>query len=99
MSGRRFATEGKRRTKCPICGGEIVISALYQVSHNYKLTKSGEMSKKYTVSKEGAEEAMIAGCASGCGAAWEEGEFDITGSGYFIDYKYRDAERERSATE
>ena len=88
MSGKRFATRGERRTKCPLCGGEIIISALYQISHDYKLTKQGRMSKKYTVTNAGSEEAMIAACASGCGAYWEAGEFDVMEGEYFIDHKY-----------
>ena len=27
-----------------------------------------------------------------CGANWEQGDFEITEEGYFIDYKYRDKE-------
>ncbi len=85
---RRFATHGKQRTKCPLCGGEIIVSDLYQYSHDYKLTKSGRLSKKYTVSNAGTEEAVVAGCT--CGANWGIGEFDITKDGYFVDYKYEE---------
>lgn len=85
---RRFATQGKRRSKCPLCGGEIEISCLYQYSHNHKLTKSGRISKKYKTYDCGFMEVTIAGCA--CGANWGQGEFDITEDGYFVDYKYEE---------
>ncbi|MDE7245736.1 MAG: hypothetical protein K2O18_17425 [Oscillospiraceae bacterium] len=83
---KRFATRGKRRKKCPLCGGEIIVSELCQYTHDYKLTKSGRLSKKYTVSDNGPDDAVVAGCE--CGAYWEIGQFDITREGYFIDYKY-----------
>lgn len=35
-------------------------------------------------------EVSVAHCE--CGANWEQGDFEITEEGYFIDYKYRDKE-------
>lgn len=78
---------GKKITKCPLCGCEIFISALFQVSHDYKLTKSGRMSRKYTVNLAGSEEVLIASCGE-CDADWAVGDFSIDDDGYFIDYKY-----------
>ena len=77
---------GIRRTKCPLCGGRIVVSILYQISHDYRMTKSGRISKNYTVSDGGPEDAEIANCS--CGANWGCGEFEVTPEGYFMDYKY-----------
>lgn len=77
---------GIRRIKCPLCGGEIIVSALHQVSHDFRLTKSGRLSKKYTTSCSGTEEVIIAGCS--CGANWNCVDFEITPEGYFVDYKY-----------
>lgn len=77
---------GIRRTKCPLCGGEIIVSALHQISHDFKMTKSGHISKKYTVSNGGSEEVIIASCS--CGANWNCVDFEITPEGYFMDYKY-----------
>lgn len=84
----RLGTEGRKRTKCPLCGGGIEISYLYQYSHDYKLTKSGRISKKYTTNDCGPMEVGIAMCK--CGANWGNGEFLIDEDGYFIDYKYRE---------
>ena len=36
-------------------------------------------------------EATVAGCE--CGANWGIGDFDITPEGYFVDYKYEEAEK------
>lgn len=82
----RLGTQGEPRTKCPLCGGEIEISYLYQYSHDYKLTKSGRISQKYTTRDCGPLDACVAGCR--CGANWGQGEFEITQDGYFLDYKY-----------
>ena len=81
---------GTERKKCPLCGGQIEVSDLYQYSRNFKVTKSGRLSKKYIVRDCGPMEASIAGCD--CGAYWEVGDFDVTSEGRFIDYKYEDEE-------
>ena len=86
---KRFAVRGVERRKCPLCGGEIEISYLYQYSHDYKLTKSGRISKRYTTRDCGSMEVSIAGCK--CGANWNADEFEITREGRFVDYKYREA--------
>jgi len=80
--------EGKQRTKCPLCGGQIEISYLCQYSHTYKLTKSGRISKRYTTVDNGAMEVAVAGCC--CGANWDNEEFFIDSEGHFIDYKYKE---------
>ena len=85
---KRFATRGKQRKKCPLCGGEITVSEIFQYTHDYKLTKSGRLSKKYKVFDNGPDDACVAGCEYG--AHWEIGQFEITTEGYFIDYKYEE---------
>ena len=90
MSRRLFATEGKRRTKCPLCGGEIGVSDLYQYEYNYRITKRGKISKNGKRRDCGSMEVSVAHCE--CGANWEQGDFEITEEGYFIDYKYRHKE-------
>ena len=89
---RRFATRGQQRTKCPMCGGEIIVSDLFQYSHDFKLTKSGRLSLRYTHSNVGTEEVRIANCK--CGANWGVSDFEIDSDGFFIDYKYRSKEEE-----
>lgn len=88
---KRFATPGVQREKCHLCGGEIEISELYQYSHDFKITKSGRISKRYIKRDCGSMEATVAGCE--CGANWGIGDFDITPEGYFVDYKYEEAEK------
>ena len=82
--------EGVRLKKCPLCGGEIEISHLFQYSHVHKLTKSGHISKRYTTIDNGSMEVSVAGCR--CGATWGADDFVIDEDGHFIDYKYKGAE-------
>ena len=84
-----FATRGVERRKCPLCVGSIEISYLYQYSHDYKLTKSGRISKRYTTHDCGSMEVAVAMCE--CGANWNADEFEVTNDGRFVDYKYREA--------
>lgn len=85
---RETETEGKRRTKCPLCGGEIEVSTIYQYSCVRKLTKNGRIAKRYSVVDGGDMEVSVAGCR--CGACWDTAEFLIDEKGYFIDYKYKE---------
>lgn len=85
---KRFATLGVERKVCPFCGGQITVTELFQYSHDYKIGKSGRISKRYTVQDCGSMEATVAGCS--CGANWGVGEFDITSEGRFMDYKYNE---------
>lgn len=87
---KRFATRGTERRKCPLCGGEIIVTEIYQYSHDHKITKSGRISQKYIKRDCGSMDATIAGCE--CGANWEVGDFYITPEGRFVDYKYEEAE-------
>lgn len=83
--------KGIKRTRCPLCGGRIIVSDLYQVSHDHVITKSGVMSKRFTKGPEGSIECMIAACEHApddCPAIWDADSFDIDGKGYFYDNKY-----------
>ncbi len=70
--------------------GEIGVSDLYQYEYNYRITKRGKISKNGKRRDCGSMEVSVAHCE--CGANWEQGDFEITEEGYFIDYKYRDKE-------
>lgn len=80
---------GPKRKCCPKCGGTIIVSFLYQTSHDYRLTKKGKLSKTFTRSGEGPMEVAIAACES-CPARWEDGDFSIEGDGTFMDLKYEE---------
>ncbi len=67
-----------------------MVTDLYQYAHAFKLTKSGRISKRYKLMDCGSMEVRIAGCK--CGANWEDGDFDITTEGQFVDYKYDEDE-------
>lgn len=82
---------GVERTCCPLCGGRIIVSDLYQLSHDYVITKKGVLSKRYTKGPEGSMECMIAACENApdkCPAIWDSDSFDIGEDGHFYDYKY-----------
>lgn len=80
---------GTKRNCCPLCGGVIVVSALQQYSHDYKVLKNGKVSKRYTVRDCGSMEVSVAGCSNKeCGAYWDADSFTIDMDGSFYDYKY-----------
>lgn len=83
---------GVRRTGCPKCGGRIIISEMCQYSRDYFVTKTGKVSKKYTIVDNGGLDVSIATCENvnnQCGVFWEATEFDIDEYDRFVDYKYK----------
>ena len=80
-----------RRNACPLCGGKIIVSVLYQLSYDYTVTKSGKLSKRYSVSAPGPLDAEIAACENApdkCKATWDTDEFYIDEKNRFVDLKY-----------
>ena len=85
------------RKCCPLCGGRIIVSDLYQISYNYAMTKSGKLSKQYSVSSPGSMEASIAACENApdrCTASWDTDSFIVDEKGRFIDLLYKNEEAE-----
>ena len=80
------------RARCPLCGGEIIVSEYYQTSRDYKVLMNGKLSKRYIVTDAGPINSMTASCGSFCGAYWEHEEFDISEDGMFYDKKYLEEE-------
>lgn len=79
---------GVPRKCCPLCGQKIVVSALYQYSHDYETTKKGKLSERYKTVDCGPLEVAIAACKNpDCEARWDSDEFFIE-DGVFIDFKY-----------
>ena len=39
------------RARCPLCGGEIIVSEYYQTSRDYKVLMNGKLSKRYIVTE------------------------------------------------
>lgn len=79
--------------RCPLCGGRIVVSDLYQSSHDYVITRKGVLSKRYAKGPEGSMECMIAACEHApdkCPAIWDADSFYIGEDGHFYDCKYED---------
>ena len=85
---------GILRKVCPLCGGKIVVSDLYQLSYDYVVTRTGKKSTKRKVSRPGSMEVSIAACENApdaCNAIWDADEFFIDESNRFIDCKYVEA--------
>ena len=78
-----------KRKCCPKCGGAIIVSFLYQISHDYRLTKKGTLSKKFTKTDENSMEVAVARCED-CQAYWNADDFAIEADGTFWDYKYEE---------
>lgn len=78
--------DGITRKSCPLCGGRIEVSDLFQYCRTYTINKGGKLSKKYKVEDNGGIGVSSARCS--CGANWDAGEFEIDKNGYFVDYKY-----------
>ena len=76
------------RSRCPQCGGAIIVSELYQYSFDYKVLKSGKLSKKYKKFDGGSMECCIAFCEKLCGAEWSSVDFFIDANENFFDCKY-----------
>ena len=79
---------GVIRGRCPLCGGEIIVSEYYQTSRDYKVLMNGKLSKRYIVTDAGPINSMTASCGSFCGAYWEDEDFSIGQDGMFYDNKY-----------
>lgn len=83
--------EEVKRTRCPKCGGTIVVSYLYQTTHDYALTKQGRLSKRFTRQSEMPLDESVA-CCRDCNADWGVGDFGIDQDGSFWDFKYMEDE-------
>lgn len=79
--------EAVKRKCCPKCGGVIVVSYLYQTSHDYEITRKGKLSKRFTRQDEGSLEVAVAGCRD-CDAYWDADSFYIDADDTFWDCKY-----------
>lgn len=77
-------------SKCPVCGGRIIVTYFNQYSLDYRITKCGKISKCYTKHDDSdSNETAIAHCENpDCDGSWEGDEFNITPDGYFDDLKY-----------
>ena len=76
---------------CPLCGGKIIVSYLYQLSYNHIITAKGTVSEKYKVNGPFSMEVSVASCENTpdkCSAVWDVDDFYIDAEHRFVDYKY-----------
>lgn len=72
--------EWKQVTCCPYCGGELEISEHFSLSHDYRITKSGVLSKRFKISDTGPLNCTTGYCF-GCGRAFDEDEIAAENDG------------------
>lgn len=84
---KNYFVKGVPRKACPACGGTIVVSWLYQYSHDFKINKNGKLGKRRKITDGGSMEVAIATCEN-CILHWDSDEFEIDENDRFIDYKH-----------
>ena len=52
----------KQLKNCPVCGGKLTVSCLYQYSLDFVVTKSGKVSKRYKKCDGGSMECSNVSC-------------------------------------
>lgn len=80
------SSEGIIRSRCPLCGGKIVVSFLYQYSLDHIVGRNGRLRKTSRRSEGGSMEVAVASC-SDCEAYWDADNFEIFND-VFYDQKY-----------
>ena len=63
--------------KCPICGGKLVLSDYYQISHEHAISKNGKILKKYTVTEKMPINEQTINCT--------ECDFQLSSEEFWID--------------
>lgn len=79
------------RKRCPMCGGRIIVSDLYQISRDHYITAKGVISKRGKDRGPYSMEASIAACENApdnCAAQWDTESFCIDEHGRFVDWLY-----------
>lgn len=72
--------EWKQVTCCPYCGGRLIVSDHYSFTRDYRVTKKGTMSSRYTVSAAGYIDCTTASCLE-CKAVFDSDMVAIEGDG------------------
>ena len=67
-------------TKCPYCGGELIISDHYSFTRDYRITKDGVLSRRYTVSDPGPMDCTTAYCLQ-CKTAFDADMISVESDG------------------
>ena len=67
-------------TRCPYCSGELVVSIFYSLSHDYRITKKGVISRRYSVSDLGSMDCITAFCR-GCERSFDNSQVAVENDG------------------
>lgn len=63
-------------TCCPYCGGKVLVSIHFGVTHDFAITKAGVLSRRYTVSPPGPLDCITAHCQD-CGKTWDSNQMVV----------------------
>ena len=66
----------KQVNRCPCCGGQLVVMVHYAYTLDHKVTKKGEMSKKFRRSIGGPIDCTTMGCQD-CGEYWDASQMVV----------------------
>ena len=91
MEEGKIAMYGIVRKRCPLCGGRIIVSDLYQISRDHFIKANGVLSKRGKDRGPYSMEASIANCENApdnCSALWDTDGFYIDERGRFVDLVY-----------
>lgn len=72
-----------RVSKCPKCGGDLVLSEYYTYSIDYCITKKGTISKRHTRSDGGPIDCMTA-CCDKCESFWDATQVFVEKDGHVL---------------
>lgn len=67
--------------RCPNCGGAIILSEFYTYTLDFRITKKGTISKRYTKSTVGPIDCMTAYC-DGCQSSWDATQVCVENNGF-----------------
>lgn len=66
--------------KCPYCGGELILSEFYTFTLDFRITKKGKLSKRFTRSDAGPIDCMTAYCDR-CNSNWDATQVCVEADG------------------
>lgn len=75
--------EWVKANKCPACGGQMIMSEHYALTHDHIVRANGKPYKRFTRSAEGPIDCVTAYC-NGCGAYWDADNTMWGSDGVFV---------------
>lgn len=70
-------------TKCPHCGGRLMLSEFMSYSRDSLIRKNGQPCKRWSKSPEGSMDAIAVSCME-CGTVWDDDHATFGYEGVYI---------------